>query len=167
MESILAMHSKYSLKLNLKKCQIFQTSVQYLGHVVTENGKEMLPSHLEKILNWKIPETGKELQSFLGFVNYYSAFLQEYGRLASDMNGLRNKKGPIELTTSMKSDFQKLKQAFSKSPIRAYPDFSPNASPFILDTDFSAKCCGGVLSQMQNRQERFIVCCASKNNAAQ
>ena len=166
-ESILAMHAEYGLKLNLKKCQIFQASVQYLGHVVSEKGIEMLPSHVDKILDWKIPQTGKELQSFLGFVNYYSAFLPEYGKLAADMNGLRNKRGPIELTASMKSDFEKLKQAFSKSPVRAYPDFSPNASPFILDTDFSAKCCGGVLSQMQNGQERFIACCASKNNAAQ
>ena len=166
-ESILAMHAKYGLKLNLKKCQVFQASVQYLGHVVSEKGIEMLPSHVEKILNWKVPETGKELQSFLGFVNYYSAFLKEYGKLSADMNGLRNKKGPIELTASMKSDFEKLKQAFSKSPVRAYPDFSPQASPFILDTDYSAKCCGGILSQMQNGQERFIACCASKNNAAQ
>ena len=60
----------------------------------------------------------------------------EYGKLAADMNGLRNKKGPIELIPSMKSDFENMKLAFAKGPTRAYPDFSPNANPFILVTDF-------------------------------
>ena len=166
-ESILAMHSAYGLKLNMKKCQIFQTNVQYLGHEVSERGIKMLSSHVEKILDWKLPETGKQLQSFLGFVNYYSAFLPEYGKLVADLNGLRNKRGPIELTPSMRSDFEALKKAFSKSPTRAYPDFSPNAEPFILDTDFSAKCCAATLSQEQQGQERFIACAASKNNHAQ
>ena len=41
-ERILSMHSTYGLKLNLRKCQIFQTSVQYLGHIVSENGIKML-----------------------------------------------------------------------------------------------------------------------------
>ena len=127
----------------------------------------MLPSHVEKVLDWKEPKTGKELQSFLGFVNYYSAFLKDYGKLAADLNGLRNKKGAIELTPSMKEDFQNLKKAFSESPVRAYPDYSPKANPFILDTDFSAKCVGAVLSQVQQGQERFIACCASKNNPVQ
>ena len=99
------MHSMYRLKLNTKKCQVFQSSVQYLGHEVSESDIKMLSSHVDKILDWKLPQTGKELQSFLGFVNYYSAFIPEYGKLAADMNRLRNKKGPIELTPSMKSDF--------------------------------------------------------------
>ena len=166
-ERVLSMHATYGLKLNLRKCQIFQTSVQYLGHLVSENGIQMLPSHVEKVLDWKEPKTGKELQSFLGFVNYYSAFLKDYGKLAADLNGLRNKKGAIELTPSMKEDFQKLKKAFSESPVRAYPDYSPGANPFILDTDFSAKCVAAVLSQVQQGQERFIACCASKNNPVQ
>ena len=101
------------------------------------------------------------------FANYYSGIIPEYGKLAADMNGLRNKKGPIELIPSMKSDFENMKLAFAKGPTRAYPDFSPNANPFILVTDFSSKCCAAILSQLQNRQERFIACAASKNNAAQ
>ena len=71
------------------------------------------------------------------------------------MNGLRNKKGPIELTPSMKSDFENMKLAFAKGPTRAYSDFSPNANPFILVTDFLSKCCAATLSQLQNGQERL------------
>ena len=91
----------------------------------------------------------QKLQSFSGFANYYSGFIPEYGKLAADMNGLRNKKGPIELTPSMKSDFENMKLAFAKGPTRAYPDFSHNANPFILDIDFPSKCCAAILSLLQ------------------
>ena len=166
-ENILRMHSKYGLKLNLGKCQIFQESVQYLGHTVSAEGIRMLDSHVTKILEWELPSTAKELQSFLGFVNYYAAFIPEFGTLTAAMNGLRNQKGKLEWTPSMIRDFGNLKSAFKRGPTRAYPDFSEDANPFILDTDYSALCCGSVLSQVQGGQERFIACAASKNSSAQ
>ena len=143
-EKILNMHAKYGLKLNLKKCQIFQSEVQYLGHNVSKDGITMLNSHVKRIMDWPLPETGKKLQQFLGFVNYYSSFIPEYGRLVAKMNAMRNIKGPLEWTDELKGNFAQLKQAFEKSPTRAYPDYSENANPFILDTDFSALCVGAV-----------------------
>ena len=166
-ENILRMHSKYGLKLNLSKCQVFQKSVQYLGHEVSAEGIKMLDSHVTKILDWKLPSTAKELQSFIGFVNYYAAFIPEFGKLTAAMNSLRNQKGKLEWTPSMISDFENLKLAFKRGPTRAYPDFSEGSNPFILDTDYSGLCCGAVLSQVQGGQEKFIACAASKNNFAQ
>ena len=164
---ILEMHAKFGLKLNLRKCQIFESEVQYLGHLVSSKGIKMLDSHVTKILEWKKPRTGKELQSFLGFANYYAAFIPEFGRLTAAMNTVRNVKGDIDWTTDMTKDFEELKTAFSKSPTRAYPDFSEGANPFILDTDYSSICCGAILSQVQNGRGRFIACAASKNNGPQ
>ena len=113
------------MKLNLGKSQIFQAQVQYLGHCVSSQGIHMLPSHIKKILDWKLPSNGKDLQSFLGFVEY-----QRRSRL----------------DTAMICSFEDFKVVLSKSPTRAYPDYSADDCPFILDTDFSAKCCGAVLS---------------------
>ena len=166
-EKILSMHAKYGLKLNLKKCQIFQSTVQYLGHNVSKDGITMLNSHVKRIMDWPLPETGKKLQQFLGFVNYYSSFIPEYGTLVAKMNAMRNIKGPLEWTDELKNNFLQLKRAFEKSPTRAYPDYSEGANPFILDTDFSALCVGAVLSQVQDGKERFIACASSKNSAAQ
>ena len=166
-ERILSMHARYGLKLNLKKCQIFQTQVQYLGHNVSKDGITMLNSHVKRIMDWPLPDTGKKLQQFLGFVNYYSSFIPEYGMLVAEMNKMRNIKGPLEWTDELKNNFAKLKLAFEKSPTRAYPDYSEGANPFILDTDFSALCVGAVLSQIQDGKEKFIACASSKNSPAQ
>ena len=166
-ERILEMHSRYGLKLNLKKCQIFQAQVQYLGHNVSKDGITMLDSHVKRVLDWPLPETGKKLQQFLGFVNYYSSFIKEYGPLVATLNSMRNIKGSLDWTEELKDNFKQLKKAFAKSPMRAYPDYSEGASPFVLDTDFSALCVGAVLSQKQNGVERFIACASSKNSPAQ
>ena len=69
------------------------------------------------------------------------------------MNSTQNIKGALEWTDELRSNFDQLKKAFAKSPMRAYPDYSDKASPFILDTDFLALCVGAVLSLKQNGVE--------------
>ena len=98
----------------------------------------MLDSHVRRIIDWPLPDTGKKLQQFLGFINYYSSFIHEYEMLVAEMNSMRNIKGPLEWTYKLKNNFEKLKKAFEKSPTHVYPVYSKEASPFILDTDFSA-----------------------------
>ena len=52
------------MKLNLNKCKIFREKVVYLGHEVSHQGVQMVPEYVEKIRDWPIPKTGKELISF-------------------------------------------------------------------------------------------------------
>ena len=52
-------------------------------------------------------------------------------------------------------DFLELKRAFTEGGIQAFPDFRVG-DPFILPTDWSKKNITGVLSQVQDRQERFL-----------
>ena len=50
------------------KCDFFQKSIVYLGHLIMEHGIEIEPSHIEKVKLWPIPRNIRELRSFLGFV---------------------------------------------------------------------------------------------------
>jgi hypothetical protein len=60
-----------NLKLNLDKCDLLTRECHYLGHIISADGLKMNPSYLERIKDWGKPRTGKELQKFLGFTNYY------------------------------------------------------------------------------------------------
>lgn len=40
---------EYGLKLSREKCKFFQTSVRYLGHVVSENGVETDPEKVHAL----------------------------------------------------------------------------------------------------------------------
>ncbi|KAL6459678.1 hypothetical protein MHYP_G00314370 [Metynnis hypsauchen] len=59
------------LKLSPAKCRFFQTSVNYLGHVISEEGIQPNPEKVSAIKNWPRPTTVKEVRSFLGFAGYY------------------------------------------------------------------------------------------------
>ncbi|KAK7877073.1 hypothetical protein WMY93_032211 [Mugilogobius chulae] len=69
---------EYGLKLSPEKCKFFQSSVRYLGHVVSERGVETDPEKISALKTWPIPKTLKELKSFLGFSGYYRRFIKHY-----------------------------------------------------------------------------------------
>ena len=62
LEEVLRVHSKFGMKLRLGKCKVFKREVEYLGHLVSEAGIQMVPSYVQKILEWELPQTGKELK---------------------------------------------------------------------------------------------------------
>ena len=69
-ELVLKLHAQVGMKLNLKKCSVFRDRVDYLGHSVSNSGVSMINSYIDKIRDWPLPSTGKELVSFLGFCSY-------------------------------------------------------------------------------------------------
>lgn len=81
LKRVLQRLKEYGLKLAPGKCQFFQTSVRYLGHVVSERGVETDPEKVKALTTWPIPTNLKELQSFLGFAGYYRRFIQGYSHV--------------------------------------------------------------------------------------
>ena len=49
LEMVLKVHAECWKKLNLAKCKIVQSKVNYLGHHVSKDGVEMVPEYVEKI----------------------------------------------------------------------------------------------------------------------
>ena len=60
---------------NAKKCKFDKSSVEYLGFIISSKGVQMNLKKLETITNWPIPKTVKQIQSFLGFTNFYRRFI--------------------------------------------------------------------------------------------
>ena len=58
-----------------QECKINMDSVPFFGHVLTKDGIQPDESKVKLILDWPIPENQKELQQFMGSVNYLSKFL--------------------------------------------------------------------------------------------
>ncbi len=69
---------EFGLKLSPEKCKFCQTSVRYLGHIVSQHGVETDPAKVEALKTWPRPNDLKELRSFLGFSGYYRRFVQDY-----------------------------------------------------------------------------------------
>ena len=148
-------HKEAGIRLNASKTHLFQEEVEYLGHVVNAEGVKLIPSYVQKIVDWPLPQTGKELSAFLGFTNYYRDFLPGFANVTAELNSVKNNRF-IVWTPEMTSNFNLLKRMFAAAPCRATPDFSPTAKPFILTIDFSKTAIGAVLSQEQDNIEKFL-----------
>ena len=155
---------KANLKLKAKKCALFQKSVNFLGHVVSEQGISADPSKIEAVKNWPVPQNLTEVRSFLGLCGYYRKFVCGFAGIAAPLHKLTEKGKRFQWNESCEKAFQTLKKSLIKTPVLAYPDESLN---FILDTDASDTGIGAVLSQVQDGYERVIAYASRKLNKAE
>ena len=80
-----------NLELNPKKCQFFQQSVSFLGHVISRHGVSTDPTKIESIEKWPTPINIQELQSFLGLASYYRHFVKGFAEIAAPLHRLLQK----------------------------------------------------------------------------
>eukprot|EP00731_Ephydatia_muelleri_P021935 Em0014g526a len=141
------------LKIRTKKCHLLQTSVQYLGHVISAEGIRTDPQKVACVSNWPVPRSSKELQSFLGLASYYRRFVKVIAHIASPLHALTEKGREWVWSKECNDAFFDLKKRLVSSPILTLPDFS---LPFVLDTDASGDGLGAVLAQNVDGVERVV-----------
>ncbi|CAI7926903.1 unnamed protein product [Closterium sp. NIES-54] len=90
----------------------------------------------------------KELQSFLGFANYYRRFVQGYASIASPLTNLLRKGVDFDWGPVQQQAFEQMKQSLTSSPTLSYLD---PTRLYVLVTDASDRAIGAVLLQVQGR----------------
>ena len=66
------------MKLNLKKCEFGEASVNYMGHSLNSEGLFPEPEKVNSVLNMKPPSNTSEVRSFLGLVTYCGKFIPNF-----------------------------------------------------------------------------------------
>ena len=83
------------LYLRPEKCSFNQTSMEYLGLIISEGEIRMDPVKLKAVTNWPLPKTKKDIQKFLGFCNFYRHFVKDYSAIARPLFNLTKKDAPF------------------------------------------------------------------------
>jgi hypothetical protein len=65
----------HKLYLRADKCEFERTRIEYLGLIISEGHVEMDPVKIAGVREWPVPTNRKEVQSFLGFTNFYQRFI--------------------------------------------------------------------------------------------
>ena len=141
---VLKRFQDHDLYLKPEKCMFAQTSIEYLGIIITEGRLKMDPAKLTAITNWPIPRTVKQLQAFLGFCNFYRQFFKDYSHKAHPLFHLTKKDVPFLWQQPQETAFHSLIDGFTTAPVLALPD---HAKPFHLITDASDFATGAILEQ--------------------
>ena len=140
-----------NLKLKPSKCEMFQLKTIFLGHVISAEGISCDPKKVEAVKNWETPRTARQVQVFLGSVNYYNRFIKGFSEIAQPLFVAANRKyKKFNWTPECQQAFETLRLALISAPVMAFPR---REGLFVLDTDASAFAIGGVLSQRQKNEQ--------------
>ena len=130
----------------------------FLGHIISKDGLEADPEKVATVKNFPIPTRPTEVKAFLGLCFYYRRYVKNFADRARSLLKASESNSPFLWTPEAQDSLKTLKRKLMSTPILALPSMK---EPFILYTNVSMTAMGGVLSQVQDGQERAI-CYASK-----
>jgi len=132
-----------------EKCFFEQSNIKYLGIIISENKVQMDKEKLSGVLEWPVLTKVKQVQAFLGFVNFYRRFIENFAKMSKPLSDLTKKDCTWNWGVEQQNAFEALKKAFTTAPVLRIPN---DEDPFKLSTNASDFATGAVLSQkdMQN-----------------
>lgn len=136
-----------SLHCRPEKCEFFVNETDFLGLWITPEGVSMDKHKVEAIREWPTPKNVKDIQTFLGFANFYRRFIKDFARTSLPITALLRKESPWNWSKDCQAAFDTLRQLFTSAPVLIHHD--PDR-PSLLETDASGYAYGAVLSQKNN-----------------
>src|SRR6201996_6108097 len=128
---------------SLKKCVFDVDTVEFLGYIISPEGLSMDPSKVKAIQDWPTPRKVKDVQSFLGFANFYCRFIADYSDITVPLTRLTRKSETWVWSPECQKAFDSLKLAFTSAPVLSH--WIPGAQ-LILESDASDYAVAAILS---------------------
>jgi len=120
--------------------------IPILGVIVGKGQVKMEQEKIKAVKKWKTLTKLKDVESFLGFANFYRRFIQNFSHTARPLNELKGKKD-WKWEEEYQKAFDELKEKITSQPVLSLPR---REGKFRMETDVSGHVIGGVLSQEQN-----------------
>lgn len=134
---------KHKLYARADKCEFHADTVEYLGYILSPQGLTMDNSKIKTIQDWPEPRKIRDIQSFLGFANFYRRFIRNYSDIVVPLTRRTRKGLPWNWDQAARDSFEALKRAFTSAPVLTH--WVPDA-PLVVETDASDYALGAILS---------------------
>lgn len=148
LEKIFKRFEQFNVTINLDKSQFLRDKIIFLGHVISAQGISMDPDKIQTIKNFQEPKNKKQVQAFIGFINFYRKFIRDLSQQTRILSQLTRKDVTWEWGEEHKNAFYTIKDKFLEDIIIQYPDFDQE---FYLATDASRTHIGAELYQLDEK----------------
>ena len=159
LHQLMEIAEKQGLVFNSKKCFIKQKQISFYGMLYSGEGIHPDPKKVSDIHNMPTPTCKRELQEFLGLIQYLSAFIQNLSEKAAPLRELLKTDIRFLWESDHQHCYDELKKLVSADATLQYYDVN---SPTILQTDASLKGLGAALMQPDKSGRERPIAYASK-----
>jgi len=143
--------AKHKLFLYLEKCEFHWRQIECLRLVISENKVAMDPVKVARVRDWPTPENRINIQAFIGFVNFYCCFIQDFSTIARSLFDLTRSNRTWSWDIREQEAFKHLKMAVTTVLVLVSPQ---DSEPFCIEADSSDFSSGAVFSQQLPGEEK-------------
>jgi hypothetical protein len=115
---------RFGLSLNPKKSLFSMKEGKLLGHIVSAEGVRIDPSRVEAIQTLSLPRSRKEVQAFLGKINFLRRFVSNFVELVKHITTMLRKGNEVKWVAEPRESFDQIKRALTEAPVLISPDYS-------------------------------------------
>ena len=154
-------------KISIQKCEFFQSSMSYLGFLISEEGKSPDPRKLEAVQEFPIPKTLKQIRQFYGLASYYRAYIRNFANIARPLTDIMKKGNRIIIALwgdRQSEAFDALKQLLASPPVLSH--YKPGCQ-VIVAVDASIEGLGAILAQIQEGKEKPLEYASRKTSTVE
>jgi len=151
-QRVLEILAEHKLFLCLEKCEFHQRQIEYLRLVILENKVAIDPVKVAGVHDWPTLKNRTDVQAFIGFVNFYRCFIQDFSAIARPLFDLTRSNKNWNWNTKEQKAFECLKIAVTTALVLISPQ---DLEPFCIEADSSDFTSGAVLSQQLPGEEKW------------
>ena len=144
LHNLMNVANKSGLMFNSKKCVVKQPEISFFGMIYGKDGVKPDPKKVHDLKKMPTPESKKQLEEFLGLINYLSLFIKNLASESSALRDLTKQDVPFEWQEDHEYIYQKLKNMICEDAKLKFYD--PKA-PLQLQVDASMRGLGACLLQ--------------------
>ena len=113
LSDVLRQFEQDGMKLKPKKCQLLHDSEVFLGRLVSREGVQVPPGEITRIGNWGVPLCKRDVQSFIGVLNFLMDHIPKFALVAKPLYNVMGPSSTFSWGTEQEKAFDALRQRTS------------------------------------------------------
>lgn len=153
-EKVLSRIEKINMKLKPSKCFFAMNKIKFLGYEIEQGKIKPDPDRIKPITEMREPKNAKEVQVYLGAINFYRKYILNHSIIAAPLYNLIKKDTKFIWDQHCQSAFDHFKNVLTNPPILRL--FNEKHAIF-LQSDACQQGFGGIIMQKDDDGQEYVV----------